>query len=60
MNCTYNIYRQLEGNSAVVWIDRVNKLDQATERAKGLTITVPGKYLVYDVRERAVVAVWAN
>ena len=61
MNCTYNIYRQVdEGKSAVVWVDRVNGLDQATELVKGLRITAPGNYLVYDVRERTVVRVWTN
>ena len=61
MNCTYNIYRQLdEGKSPVVWVDRVNGLEQATERVNDLRVTLPGNYLVYDVRERTVVRVWAN
>ena len=57
MNCTYNIYRQLAGQN-IVWVDRVNDLDQATERIRGLRANIPGHYLIYDVRERAVVRVW--
>jgi hypothetical protein len=55
MNKTFNIYRQLSGERRVVWVDRVSGLDQATERAHGLRATVPGNYLIFDVRERTVV-----
>jgi hypothetical protein len=54
MNCTYNIYRQLAGQN-IVWVDKVNDLDQATERVRGLRANIPGDYLIYDVRERTVV-----
>ena len=54
MNSTYNIYRQLS-DARIVWVDRMNGLDQATERARGLRAAVPGDYLIYDVRERTVV-----
>ena len=54
MNGTYNIYRQHSGQR-VVWVDRVNGIDQATERARVLRAALPGNYLIYDVRERTVV-----
>jgi hypothetical protein len=59
MNWTYNIYRQLTGNK-IVWVDRVVGLDKANDRVRGLRATLPGSYLIYDVRERTVVGVWAS
>jgi hypothetical protein len=59
MNSAYNIYRQLTGNE-IVWVDKVEDLDLATERVQGLRATNPGNYLLYDVRKRVVVRVWVS
>jgi hypothetical protein len=55
MNSRYNIYRQLAGN-AVVWVDRVSGLREAEERVTHLVESTPGTYIIFDCRERTVVA----
>lgn len=57
MNCFYNIYRQLPDNQ-LVWVEGLNALDLATDRARKLCAALPGNYLVFDVRQRTVVDVW--
>jgi hypothetical protein len=59
MNSSYNIYRQLAGDT-LVWVDRVNGLQQAQDCVVGLGETSPGNYVIFDVRERTVVWVWAG
>ena len=54
---TYNIYRQLAGNT-LAWVDRVNGLRQAQESVGRWTQGFPGNYIILDVRERTVV--WAG
>ena len=54
MNPTYNIYRQQSGD-ALTWVGRVNGLQQAEEHVVRLGETSPGNYIIFDVKERAVV-----
>ena len=57
MKPTYNIYRQLAGNT-LAWVERVNGLQQAEESVGRWAHGFPGNYIIFDVRERKVV--WAG
>jgi hypothetical protein len=54
MKSTYNIYKQLTGK-ALAWVDRVDGLSQAQERISRMKEANPGRYIIFDVRERTVV-----
>ena len=54
MSSTYNIYRQLAGNT-LAWVERVNGLPQARECVGRWGQGFPGNYIIFDVRERTVV-----
>jgi hypothetical protein len=57
MNPTYNIYRRLSGN-ALAWVERFNQLEDATKHVVELRATLPGNYVIYDVRLRTLVREW--
>jgi hypothetical protein len=57
MISTYNIYRQLAGNT-LAWVERVNGLQQAEESVGRWARGFPGNYIIFNVRERTVV--WAG
>jgi hypothetical protein len=54
---TYNIYRQLAGNT-LAWVERVNGLQQARDSVVRWMQGFPGNYIIFDVREKTVV--WAG
>jgi len=57
MDVSYDIYKQVE-EKRLLWIDRVKGLEQAHERISVLELSQPGRYLIYDFRQRTLMQPW--
>jgi len=56
MKPIYDIYKRLPGNE-LRWVERFEELEQARQRMALLISASQEDYLIYDIRQRAVVQI---